>query len=529
MRFLLLLAAASAALLAFEPAPFDVHEALAQRGVQLDQAQLAAEAPAADDTAAACEVACSTLAFLYKDAVASRYTPAYTNHQHAYWSLQQATAEPYCIFWPTHAFQVSTTILLSRLTRCPFAVKSGGHAAFAGASSIQGGITIDLHLLNELTLSADKSRISLGPGNTWYDVYTTLEPEGLAAVGGRVAAIGVGGLTLGGGISFFSGLYGWACDNVVNYEVVTASGLIINVNRQSYPDLYWALRGGGNNFGIVTRFDVATFPQGLMWGGGRLYSCEHRSAIIAGFMEFGANAATDTNAAVILSFAYANGSFLAEFDMQYAKPVVNPRIFENLTRIPDALKDTTQVQSLADLTLQFNHSNPSGMRETYWATAYKLDRALVDAILDVYMAEIDRIGHVDGLVPACTLQLITIPMLEHMAKNGGNPLGLAPGDGPLLLMNLNARWTREADDAAVLRANANIVARVDERARDLGAYHPYVYMNYASQFQSVIPSYGEQNARRLRDIARKYDPEGVFQTLQPGYFKLDGAKTSEWY
>ena len=89
-------------------------------------------------------------------------------------------------------------LLLLRLTQCPFAVKSGGHAAFAGASNIQGGITINFAKLNEIVLSSDKSMTSVGPGNTWFDVYKTLEPENVQVIGGRVAAIGVGGLTLGG-------------------------------------------------------------------------------------------------------------------------------------------------------------------------------------------------------------------------------------------------------------------------------------------------------------------------------------------
>lgn len=85
---------------------------------------------------------------------------------------------------------------------CPFAVKSGGHAAFSGASNIAGGITVDLAELNQITLSDDKSVASIGPGNTWYDVYAALEPHNLVAIGGRVAGIGVGGLILGGRLSF---------------------------------------------------------------------------------------------------------------------------------------------------------------------------------------------------------------------------------------------------------------------------------------------------------------------------------------
>jgi FAD/FMN-containing dehydrogenase len=117
------------------------------------------------------------------------------------------------------AEDVSLAVLTFRVTQCKFAVKSGGHAAFAGASNIDSGVTIDLIHLNQLSLSADKTQASIGAGNVWYDVYTYLQPKNVTVIGGRVSAIGVGGLTLGGGMSFFSSQHGWACDNVNNYEV----------------------------------------------------------------------------------------------------------------------------------------------------------------------------------------------------------------------------------------------------------------------------------------------------------------------
>jgi hypothetical protein len=96
---------------------------------------------------------------------------------------------------------------------------SGGHGIFSGASGIGEGLTIDLLQLNKVTVSADQTQTSDGLGNRWIDVDSALEPKGLAVIGGRVADIGEGGLTLGGGMSFFSGRYGWACDNVNAYKV----------------------------------------------------------------------------------------------------------------------------------------------------------------------------------------------------------------------------------------------------------------------------------------------------------------------
>ncbi len=157
----------------------------------------------------------------------------YWKEQSFFWSAQQASQKPACFALPKSAADVSRLVLLAQEHQCRFAVKSGGHAAFVGASNIQDGITIDLQLLNGLEVSDDQAITMV--------------------VGGRDAEIGVGGLTLGGGISWFSGRRGWALDGVKNYEVVVASGEILDVNLESYPDLYWALRGGGNNFGIVTR------------------------------------------------------------------------------------------------------------------------------------------------------------------------------------------------------------------------------------------------------------------------------------
>lgn len=97
--------------------------------------------------------------------------------------------EPYCTFTPTAALEVSSLVLIARLTQCPFAIKSGGHAAFPGASSIEGGITIDMVNMNQKKLSADKTFVAVGPGNRWKEVYDYLTTYNLAIVGGRVSYI----------------------------------------------------------------------------------------------------------------------------------------------------------------------------------------------------------------------------------------------------------------------------------------------------------------------------------------------------
>lgn len=110
----------------------------------------------------------------------------YTAFTDAYWSAQQANIDPKCVVKPSTSTQVSAVVLISRLSRCPFAVKGGGHAAFEGSSSIEGGITISLEKLNKIEVAADKTSVFVGPGRRWLEFYNELEKHGLAVVGGRV-------------------------------------------------------------------------------------------------------------------------------------------------------------------------------------------------------------------------------------------------------------------------------------------------------------------------------------------------------
>ena len=434
---------------------------------------------------------------------------------------------PFCIFSPDKATKVSVAVLIARLTQCPFAARSGGHVAFAGASNSPGGITLSLQKLNQVSISSDQKTVAVGPGNTWFSVYTALQPSNLAVIGGRVSDIGVGGLTLGGGISFFSSIYGWACDNVASYEVVTASGAIITASVNTFSDLYFALRGSGNNFGIVTKFNLnaISLPGGLMWGGSRISTEDQFPRLIQAFYNLGINSPQDPKAAQILSFAYAQSQNLnvASADLQYKDPNGhNAPILQEYLSIPTII-DSTQTRTLTNLTEDFRSKNPSGLRETYWAATFKLSAQHLTFVKDVFYAELASIKDAANLVPAATCQVITKGQLAGMTKNGGNPLGLEAVNGPFMLLNLNMMWSDTADDARIIAANDRIIKRSVAKAKEMQIDEDYIYMNYASQYQDVIGSYGVSNKDRLKSIAAKYDPTGVFQDLQPGWFKLDGA------
>ncbi|CAA9959266.1 FAD binding domain containing protein [Pyrenophora teres f. maculata] len=507
---------------AFEPPNFNVTEALSASGVNIQAVPGLADL-VGQSSPKACSIACSALQIAFgNSSVLSEGTPTYHNFTTEYWAAQQAVVNPFCVFKPGDAVQVSAAVLLSRLTQCPFAIKGGGHAAFAGGSSIEGGITIALEKLNEKTLSSDKNIASIGPGNIWGDVYPWIEQYGLEVPGGRISSVGVSGLTLGGGISHYANTRGWACDNVDSFEVVTASGFIVTASATENSDLYWALRGGGNNFGIVTKFNMRTFVQGPMWGGQRAHTEDQWDKVYMAYYNYAINASKDTKQAQIVSFALQNGMKIAAEDLEYSDPTPWPPVFDEWKAIP-AIFDQTAVANMSTLANTLGAGAPKGIQETYWDRTFKVDKDIFKSFIGIFFDMLPAIEDAAGILPVLSFQAITVPAMQQMQQNGGNALGLNPDDGPIFIANLAIMWTNVADNTRIMSFSNTLYERLVEEAakKDLNA--DYIYMNYASPYQDVIGSYGAANKQKLKDIASKYDPTGVFQKLQPGYFKLEGA------
>ncbi|KIX10209.1 uncharacterized protein Z518_01290 [Rhinocladiella mackenziei CBS 650.93] len=167
-----------------------------------------------------------------------------------------------------------------------FAVRSGGHNSNPGFASVgDSGVLLDLGSLNQITLSKDKDFVSLGPRAKWDQVYGELEKNKLTVVGGRVVGVGVGGLIIGGGMSHFSNAWGMVCDHVKNMEVVLANSRIVQANENENSDLFRALKGGGANFGIVTRFDLYTNPEYQVWYSTKMYSVEDKDRVVKAAIE----------------------------------------------------------------------------------------------------------------------------------------------------------------------------------------------------------------------------------------------------
>lgn len=462
-------------------------------------------------------------------------SPNYTTHLN-YWSARQSALHPACFITPLTTQDVAATIRLLTTHNAPFSVKGGGHTAFAGGSNVGGGgVTIDLRGLDGIAVSDDRGTVTVGAGNRWINVSEVLDPLGLAVVGGRSATVGVSGLALGGGISYFSERRGWACDNVRRYEVVLASGEVVDASAEVNGDLYWALRGGGgSNFGVVTEFDLVSFEQGDLWASSRVYPGAMNTTLIPVMHELlvkGLAADPEAHTYFVMAYADQLGGFVVlsdEFHATHSDVATPPAVFAGFhdAALP-TLSTNTRISNVSRLSRDIEQA--SGLRQTWWVTSVAAT-ATPDLLVDIvplwekYMARLLAAAAADNstVSPYLIYHPISSNILEAMQVNGGNALGLKPEDGPVMLVQLPVTWTSAAMDKLVETSSKELIDEVNALAASRGANskNGYIYMNYAGKTEDVYAGYGKESHAKLKRVAEKYDPRGKFRDLWKGYFKL---------
>ncbi|RPA97002.1 FAD-binding domain-containing protein [Choiromyces venosus 120613-1] len=399
-------------------------------------------------------------------------------------------ATPECIVCPRSAAQVASVLQTITATGAPFAIRSGGHSPNLGWSNIEGGVLIDLSRINEITYNPLSTNVVVGTGNRWGAVYSALEAHGRTAVGGRVSPVGVGGFLLGGGLSHVSNEYGLGCDNVVDYEVVLANGTIVNANTNSHSELYWALKGGTSNFGVITRFTLKTVPMSKIWGGVITYNATQAEAVIDAIYTYQTEHISDLKSAISVQFILGAGVVLVT--LMYAQSISSsPVAFAPFDSLP------------------YN----------FYTTTVDMHKDMYQDILSIATDTSEKIAKYQGAALIFVAQTISPTMTAGSAKTGGNALGL-PQNTNMMWVNFAAAWELPADDDAVAKACKYGIQKISRTARAKGLSRDYLFMNDAGEDQDVLGSYGSENRAGLRKVAREVDPEGVFQILETGGFKL---------
>ncbi|KAI0204952.1 FAD-binding domain-containing protein [Astrocystis sublimbata] len=451
----------------------------------------------------------------------------------SYLSLLESDIKPAAVFQPKTAEDVCTFIHTIKSfvvsDKAVFAVRSAGQQPLPGCANIEGGITCDLSLLKGVDLDLDTGIVSIGAGERWGAVYDELCKHGLGITGSRSAKGGIGGLALTGGLSFFSTREGLICDNVDAYDVVIASGQIVKCSSDENPDLYKCLRGGGNNFGIVTRYHMRTFRQGPFWGGSLLYHPPsfpgQIEALVKHLKEEDAgvdNDTKETHLMISLFYAAQFGATLGLNQVYYTRDVEHPTVLEPFVSVQPQLEGLNSVGriNLAEAAREQASMAAEGLRVAYANTTVKADVATLQRAVELFNSRLEDVRECEGILFSLTFQPYPVSLLEKCGATGGNVTGLTPDDGPLVSVLVLMNWNDKQDDDIILAAAKNLLEAIDEDATTKGQAVPYKYMNYAASFQDPIRSYGDENKTFMLSVSKKYDPEGLFQNGVPGGFKL---------
>ncbi|KAH7141822.1 mitomycin radical oxidase [Dactylonectria macrodidyma] len=432
------------------------------------------------------------LAALYPDAVDAPDTSAYDESVKCNWSAL-ARRNPSAIFHPSSPEQAAKAVQILEFFDQQFAIRGGGHSPNPGWASIEGGVLISTDRLNDLHYDESSKIASIGAGNRWGLVYSYLEKFGVLVTGGHSSPVGCVGQITGCGNSPWFHKYGWSCDNVVNFEVVTAGGKIINANKGENADLWWALKGGSNNFGIVTRMDMLTFPvPNGVWGGmlELEWSIENQRKVAEAYYKFQSeNIVEDPGVESIPGW----GKFGSRKYLQNVlRWCTSPRIRD------------------------FADNNP---RSSMLSLTVKADLDFYYEAIDIFYNAFEAFDKTTQAAACLNMSPLSARTIRLSNQRGGTAPGWAEEDQSLVFID-NA-WLHEKDTEYILEAGNQCIARLRKAAKARGVLMPQIWMNNSGPDDDVIASYGKENWTRLRDISVKYDPKRTFQRLCVGGYKIE--------
>ena len=403
------------------------------------------------------------------------------------------------------------------------------------AASTDQGVLIAMTRLRDMQWSSTENETiaSIGPGLTWWDVTEFTSARHRVVLGGRFGPVGVPGLLLGGGVSYFSGQHGWAADHVVGYQIVIANATVLEVTSSSHPDLFWALKGGSSNYGIVTRFDLATFPEPPVYAGTLAIDTPQVPEFLNAFeswVEPGAGI-DDPQAAIVHDLLIypkqqsVQGAIVVFHAGEYSTSGKTnqsaPPVLQNFTNIPTT-SSTAQGRSYSAFLEETLVYQDRSFRNTFHATSFVADPAVVRIMNDTLVpAALSQLRGVADCYVSGNLQPISTQWMKAAQAAGGDALALDPADGNVLALNVFVQWSNPADDDLVTAFATDALTEMNKKASAVGLSYPFIYMNDATGGEQIYQFYGKgASLPKMRKIRQQYDPSGVFQYLVPGGFKI---------
>jgi FAD/FMN-containing dehydrogenase len=394
---------------------------------------------------------------------------------------------------------VIASVRFARDQQLLLSVRGGGHSV-PGFSVCDGGLMIDLSRMRGVRVDAARQTVRAEGGVTWGDFDHETQAFGLATTGGVVRTTGIAGLTLGGGHGFLMRKYGLTCDNLLSVDLITAEGQLLTASAEEHSDLFWALRGGGGNFGVATSFEYKLHEVGPVLAGMLIYPLARAKEIFRIYRDV-TTAAPDE---LTLYFALAtlpDGTQAAGVLGCYAGPIAEGE------RLPGPLRESgplladqfgpmpyTALQSIPE------NFNPPGMRN-YWKSGYMTQ--LSDDAIDLLVEEYPS-------VPAPFTHLLVEQMGGALSRIGEDETAVSHRDA-LYNAIIIGMWAEPAEDERII----DWVRRLWEALRPFTSGGAYVNYEMSDAGEDrVRVAYGYEKYERLVALKNRYDPTNMFRLNQ---------------
>lgn len=378
----------------------------------------------------------------------------------------------------------------------PLAVRGGGHNV-SGLALCDDGLVIDLSPMKGIRVDSERRAATAQAGTTWGEFDRATQAFRLATTGGVIPATGIAGLTLGGGFGWLMRKHGLACDNLLAAETVTADGRVLRANAEENPDLFWGLRGGGGNFGVVTSFQFRLHPVSEILGGAIVHPLNRARAALRFYRKFTEGAPDELTTFAGLS-STPDGTPVAIILPAYFGPAdEGERILRPLREFGPPLIDDVDRIWYEDLQKMLEPSYPAGLRN-YWKSSF---------LTDLNAEAIDTIAEHFAAVPSTR----TAVLLEHfggaIARIGRDETAFDHRDAEFNF-TITSIWAEPAEDEANVRWTRELWQAM--QAFSAGR----VYVNYLGEEpERVREAYGSKYDR-LVALKRKYDPSNLFRYNQ---------------
>ncbi len=384
-------------------------------------------------------------------------------------------------------------------------VRGGGHSV-AGLSSTDGGMVIDLAPMNAVLVDKEAALAHVQGGALWADVDREGQLYGLATPGGVVSDTGVAGLTLGGGYGWLRRTHGLSCDNVASAEVVTADGQVRIASADENPDLYWAIRGGGGNFGIVTRFTFRLHPVGpIVAFAGVFYPSEDAATVLRGFRAYSETAPDTVNCMAVaitmpedphLPPPIHNQEVIVVGAVYVGDPEEGMGVLQPLRELATPLADISQPMPFRIVQSSFDPFFPRQEVRTYWKSTSATE--LSDGLIDVIAAR--------AQTRPAPLATVVVWLTGGEVNRVGEDESAFNERSAKFLMSVEGSWHDPADDDTVIGWVRETWSQLSEFGTGT------TYINFAEpDGESVVDDAFGDKLEKLSQIKAKYDPENFFR------------------